>query len=103
MDSPYLFLHPGFSIVANLAHPEEMLKKTKRSWIYMSENGVDLPYLFLRPGFSIIASLAHPEEMLERDVYIPVDFYWVSEASPTLGCSIETSRDICVSVVVQKA
>ena len=32
---------------------------------------------------------------------------WASEASPTLGCSIEISRDICiyvcVSVVVQKA
>ena len=29
--------------------------------------------------------------------------YWVSEASPTLGCSIEISRDICVSVVGQNA
>ena len=32
---------------------------------------------------------------------------WASEASPTLGCSIEISRDICiyvcVSVVVQIA
>ena len=36
---------------------------------------------------------------------------WASEASPTLGCSIEISRDIyiyicmsvCMSVVVQKA
>ena len=31
--------------------------------------------------------------------------YWASEASPTLGCSIEISRDIyiyiCVSVVCQ--
>ena len=23
------------------------------------------------------------------------DIYWASEASPTLGCSIEISRDIC--------
>ena len=29
VDSPYLFLHPGFSIVATLAHPKEMFKKTK--------------------------------------------------------------------------
>ena len=32
---------------------------------------------------------------------------WASEASPTLGCSIEISHDIymsiCMSVVVQKA
>ena len=27
VDSPYMFLHLGFSIVASLAHPEEMLKK----------------------------------------------------------------------------
>ena len=25
-------------------------------------------------------------------------YYWASEASPTLGCSIEISRDICMSV-----
>ena len=25
---------------------------------------------------------------------IPVGYYWASEASPTLGCSIEISRDI---------
>ena len=24
--------------------------------------------------------------------------YWASEASPTLGCSIEISRDICIYV-----
>ena len=36
-------------------------------------------------------------------------FYWASEASPTLGCSIEISRGmsvgmyVCMSVVVQKA
>ena len=29
VDSPYLFLHPGFSIVASLAHTEEFFKKTK--------------------------------------------------------------------------
>ena len=36
-----------------------------------------------------------------------LNYYWASEASPTLGCSIEISRDIyiyiymCVSVVCQ--
>ena len=29
VDSPYLFFHPGFNIVASLAHTEEFLKKTK--------------------------------------------------------------------------
>ena len=29
MDSPYLFLHPGFSIVASLAHTEKKFLKTK--------------------------------------------------------------------------
>ena len=45
VDSPYLFLHPGFSIVASLAHTEIFLKKTeiflkktKKSWMYMREN-----------------------------------------------------------------
>ena len=39
--------------------------------------------------------------------YIPRYFYnhvfannWASEASPTLGCSIEISRDICIYVGV---
>ena len=27
VDSPYLFLHPGFSIVASLAHTEIFLRK----------------------------------------------------------------------------
>ena len=35
-------------------------EKTKRSWIYMRENGVDSPYLFLHCVFSIDASPAHP-------------------------------------------
>ena len=35
VDSPYLFLHPGFSFVASLAHIEEFFKKTKRSWTHM--------------------------------------------------------------------
>ena len=26
-------------------------------------------------------------------------FYWASEASPTLGCSIEISRDICIYII----
>ena len=30
VDSPYLFLHPGFSFVASLAHTKEFFKKTKR-------------------------------------------------------------------------
>ena len=29
--------------------------------------------------------------------YWYVFYYWASEASPTLGCSIEISRDICYS------
>ena len=37
VDSPYLFLHLGFSIVASLAHTDECFKKTKRSWTYMRE------------------------------------------------------------------
>ena len=52
VDSPYLFLHPGFSIVASLAHTEEFFKKTKRSWTHMRKNGVDSPYLFLHCVFS---------------------------------------------------
>ena len=51
-DLPYLFLHPGVSIVASLAHTEEVFKKTKRSWTYMRENLVDSPYLFLHCVFS---------------------------------------------------
>ena len=38
MDSPYLFLHPGFSSVASLAYTEKKFKTTKRSWTYMREN-----------------------------------------------------------------
>ena len=52
VDSPYLFLHPGFSFVASLAHTEEFFKKTKRSWTHMRENGVDSLYLFLHCVFS---------------------------------------------------
>ena len=52
VDSPYLFLHPGSSIVASLAHTEDFFKKTKRSWTYMRENQVDSPYLFLHCVFS---------------------------------------------------
>ena len=51
VDSPYLFLHPGFSIVANLAHPE--IKKRKKSWT------LDSLYLFLHCVFSIVASPGH--------------------------------------------
>ena len=45
-DPPYLFLHPGFSIVASLAHPEEMFKKTKRSWMYARKNVYTHPIFF---------------------------------------------------------
>ena len=67
----------------------------------MRENGVDSLYLFLHPGFSIVASLAHTEEFLATfhiRYYLRNAtnflYYWASEASPTLGCSIEISRDI---------
>ena len=46
MDLLYSFLHPGFSIVASLAHTEEFFKKTIRSRTYMREKRVDSPYLF---------------------------------------------------------
>ena len=52
VDSPYLFLHPGFSFVTSLAHTEEFFKKTKRLWTHMREKGVDSPYLFLHCVFS---------------------------------------------------
>ena len=40
----------------------------------------------------------------EESLYVAIrSVNWASEASPTLGCSIEISRDLCVSVVVQKA
>ena len=38
VDSPYLFLHPGFSIVASLAHTEIFFKKTKWSDILEKKN-----------------------------------------------------------------
>ena len=41
-------------------------EKTKRSWTYMRENGVDSPYLFLHLGFSMVASLGHPELFVEK-------------------------------------
>ena len=41
VDSPYLFLHPCFSIVTSLAHTEEFFKKTKTSWTYLREKRVD--------------------------------------------------------------
>ena len=53
-------------------------EKTKRSWTYMRENGVDSPYLFLHCVFSIDASPDHPEEkkkkMLKKVWSHPVDF-----------------------------
>ena len=52
MDLLYLFLHPGFSFVASLAHTEIFFNKTKRLWAHMRENGVDSPYLFLHCVFS---------------------------------------------------
>ena len=49
--------------------------KTKRSWTYMREKGVDSSYLFLHPGFSIVARLAHTAEFFKK-----------------AGCTRETSR-----------
>ena len=34
------------------------------------------------------------------DVLLIVKYYWASEASPTLGCSIEISRDIYMYIYV---
>ena len=65
MESPYLFLHPGFSIVANLAHTEEFFKKTKRSWTYMRENRVDSPYLFLHCSLVESVALDNPKKCLK--------------------------------------
>ena len=59
MDSLYLFLHPGFSIVASLAHTEEFFKKTKRSWTHMRETEW-IAVFFLHCVFNIVASPAHP-------------------------------------------
>ena len=53
-------LHPGFSIVASLAHTEYFFKKTKRSCKHMRENGVDSPYLFLYRAFSFVANILIP-------------------------------------------
>ena len=36
-------------------------KKTKTSWTYMTENGVDSLYLFLYHGSRMVASPAHPD------------------------------------------
>ena len=35
-----------------------------------------------------------------RVVIIIINYYWASEASPTLGCSIEISRDIYIHIYV---
>ena len=32
-------------------------------------------------------------------IFLVIYIYWASEASPTLGCSIEISRDICNMLV----
>ena len=45
------------TMLKNLTRATE---KTKRSWIYMRENGVDSQYLFLHCVFSIDTSPAHP-------------------------------------------
>ena len=77
VDSPYLFLHPGFSIFASLAHTEEFFKKTKRSRTYMRENQVDSPYLFLHCILVESVALDIPKRkktMLKRVWPHPVDF-----------------------------
>ena len=33
-------------------------------------------------------------------IYDIISSYWASEASPTLGCSIEISRDICMYICI---
>ena len=60
VDSQFLFLHHGFSIVASLAHPDEIFKITKRSWMHLRENRVHSLYLFIHCVFSIVTSPAHP-------------------------------------------
>ena len=49
VDSPYLFLHPGFSIVASLAHTEIFLRKL---------NGQDV-YQRKLSGFGVFVSSLH--------------------------------------------
>ena len=49
-----------FKLIQLLKILTRATEETKRSWIYMRENGVDSPYLFLHCVFSIDASPAHP-------------------------------------------
>ena len=77
MDSPYLFLHPGSSFVASLAHTEEFFKKTRRSWTHMRENGVDSPYLFFIASLVESVALDIPKrkkKKLKKVWSYPVDF-----------------------------
>ena len=43
--------------------------------------------------FTLVRLLERHSAMVLIYIYI---CYWASEASPTLGCSIEISRDICI-------
>ena len=52
--------HKGFQANTMLKSLTRATEKTKRSWTYMRENGVDSPCLFLHCVFSIDASPAHP-------------------------------------------
>ena len=62
-----------------------------------------------KPSLKFIENLKteRKENNSNNSCGISNDLNWASEASPTLGCSIEISRDIYiyvhVSVVVQKA
>ena len=47
-------------------------------------------------GYYVFA-LLHCTSVLYK-CYVFLLHYWASEASPTLGCSIEISRDICIYV-----
>ena len=72
VDLPYWFLHLGFSIVASLAIPEEILKIMDVHERKLSGFAV----FFLHCVCSIVASPAHPEgeKMLKNGVSISIDF-----------------------------
>ena len=64
---------------------------------------IGLLFLFCLPLLSILFlktkrnDLARP---VMGTIFLVAYHYWASEASPTLGCSIEISRDIFMSVCI---
>ena len=52
-----------------------------------------LSILFFEKSKSTRNELARP--VMGTIFLVTLPFNWASEASPTLGCSIEISRDIC--------